>query len=61
MALLQGLYGSYGTDAVRELNPITVIVQVHKTSTNPFIAAARHLHGILADFDLADVDVLFQR
>lgn len=51
----------YGTDIVRELNPVTVIVQVRKTSTTAFIAAARHLHGILADFDLADVDVLFQR
>lgn len=51
----------YGTDTVRQLNPVTVIVQVRKTSTNPFITAARHLHGILAYFDLADVDVLFQR
>ncbi|KAJ5617636.1 hypothetical protein N7537_002750 [Penicillium hordei] len=51
----------YGTDTVRQLNPVTVIVQVRKTSTYPFITAARHLHGILAYFDLADVDVLFQR
>ncbi|KAJ5187361.1 hypothetical protein N7449_010355 [Penicillium cf. viridicatum] len=51
----------YGTDTVRQLNPVTVIVQVRKTSTNPFITAARHLHGILAYFDLAEVDVLFQR
>ncbi|KGO76504.1 Peptidase S64, Ssy5 [Penicillium italicum] len=51
----------YGTDTVRERNPVTVIVQVLETSTNPFITAARHLHGILAYFELAEVDVLFQR
>ncbi|KAJ5509277.1 hypothetical protein N7527_011420 [Penicillium freii] len=51
----------YGTDTERQLYPVTVIVQVRKTSTNPFITPARHLHEILASFDLADVDVLFQR
>lgn len=51
----------YGTDTVRQLNPVNVIVQVRKTSTNSFITAARHLHETLASFDLADVDVLFQR
>lgn len=43
-----------------EPEPI-LIVQVRKTSTNPFITAARDLHEILTYFDLADVDVLFQR
>ncbi|CAI7643529.1 unnamed protein product [Penicillium viridicatum] len=38
----------YGTDTERQLNPVTVIVQVRKTSTNPFITPARHLHEILA-------------
>ncbi|KAJ5567632.1 hypothetical protein N7535_006938 [Penicillium sp. DV-2018c] len=47
--------------AVREHNPVTVIVQVVKTSTNPFTTAARDLHGILALFDQENVDVLFRR
>ncbi|KAJ5544668.1 hypothetical protein N7535_006939 [Penicillium sp. DV-2018c] len=51
----------YGTDPVREHNPVTVIVQVVKTSTNSFIAASRDLHDTLALFNQENVDVLFRR
>lgn len=50
----------YGTDKVRERNPVTVIVQVRETSRNPLITTARDIHEILTLFNEADVDVLFQ-
>lgn len=51
----------YGTNPRRRDNPVTVIVRVLKSSQNSFTTAARLIHGILATFKEADVDVLFMK
>ncbi|KOS47100.1 hypothetical protein ACN38_g1928 [Penicillium nordicum] len=50
----------YGTDRVTERNPVTVIVEVNKTHTNPSIKSARDIHEVLVFFNESGVDVLFQ-
>ncbi|KAJ5788383.1 hypothetical protein N7457_003373 [Penicillium paradoxum] len=51
----------YGTNPLRSSNPVTVIIRVRKTCENPFITAARYVHGILVAFGEAAVDVLFMK
>ncbi|KAJ5835364.1 hypothetical protein N7447_001390 [Penicillium robsamsonii] len=51
----------YGTNPHRNSNPVTVIIRVCKTSQNSFVTAARYVHGILAAFGEAEVDVLFTK
>ncbi|KAJ5180240.1 hypothetical protein N7492_003450 [Penicillium capsulatum] len=51
----------YGTNVDRKANPVTVIIRVTASAKGPFTTAARFVHGILASFDEADVDVLFQK
>ncbi|OQE19300.1 hypothetical protein PENFLA_c019G02441 [Penicillium flavigenum] len=51
----------YGTNPDRSSNPVTVIIRVRKTCESSFVTAARYVHGILATFDEANVDVLFTK
>lgn len=51
----------YGTNTRKQLNPVTVIVRVAKSSENSFMTAARLIHGILAGFNEGAVDVLFMK
>lgn len=51
----------YGTNSQRCSNPVTVIIRVHNTCETSFVTAARYVHGILAAFGEAEVDVLFTK
>ncbi|KAJ9488665.1 hypothetical protein VN97_g4625 [Penicillium thymicola] len=51
----------YGTNTDGHLNPVTIMVEVDKTSTGSFLTAAQLIRGILAHFRESGVDVLFMK
>jgi hypothetical protein len=51
----------YGTNTAKHLNPVTIIVQVEKSSTQSFLTTHQIIRGILAHFDEPNVDILFMR
>ncbi|KAJ5812953.1 hypothetical protein N7447_009976 [Penicillium robsamsonii] len=51
----------YGTNTAGHLNPVTIIVEVDKTSTGSFLTAAQLIRGILAHFSESSADVLFMK
>ncbi|KAJ5836655.1 hypothetical protein N7447_002681 [Penicillium robsamsonii] len=51
----------YGTNPAKNLNPVTIIVQVEKSSTQSFLTANQTMRGILTYFNESGVDILFMK
>ena len=51
----------YGTNPDRHLNPVTIIVEVDKRSTQSFITACQIIRGMLAHYQESRVDILFMK
>ncbi|KXG45491.1 uncharacterized protein PGRI_040400 [Penicillium griseofulvum] len=51
----------YGSNCDRHLNPVTIIVEVLKTSTESFYTAAQTIRGLLEQFHEPNVDILFMK
>ncbi|KAJ5789622.1 uncharacterized protein N7518_006633 [Penicillium psychrosexuale] len=51
----------YGTNPDRRLNPVTIIVEVDRRSTESFITASQIIRGMLAYYQESSVDILFMK